>query len=143
MRLPLAFCRSVTGRQARETRRSISSNVGGGSAAGSSATSFDKGRRATRYMKFLDGRGRSPAVISSVPTGSDMHIGRSTGFDRVRASGTRRTRRRCRELPAKRVENLRQVRPGRGAVGHAVGSQDGRGEELWEVEAEHSKEPER
>src|SRR5439155_12731498 len=34
----------------RETLRSSSSNVGGGSAAGSRAISFDKGGRATRYM---------------------------------------------------------------------------------------------
>ena len=39
--------------------------------------------------EFLDGRGRSPAIISSVPAGSDMHIGRSTGSSRCYASGWR------------------------------------------------------
>ena len=60
MRLPLAFRRSVTGRQARDRLCSRSSNVGGGSAAGSSAISFDDGRRATGYMDSSMPRAESP-----------------------------------------------------------------------------------
>src|SRR5437762_7566454 len=60
MWLPLAFCRTVTGTQARDRLHSSSSKVGGGSAAGSSAISFDNGGRATRYMNSSMSAGGIP-----------------------------------------------------------------------------------